>query len=101
MEITAKTDAPTRARTIDNFFIIALLPRRLVGSAVLTVGGKTSSDLGYVTKVDKIGRRLRGENLIRLLREMERTPGCGQCNHGRSTYVELKLADVEKLFGRR
>ena len=36
-----------------------------------------------------------------LLREMERTPGCGQCNHGRPTYVELKLADVEKLFGRR
>ena len=29
------------------------------------------------------------------------TPGCGQCNHGRPTYVELKLADIEKLFGRR
>jgi DNA mismatch repair protein MutL len=36
-----------------------------------------------------------------LLREMERTPGSGQCNQGRPTYVELKLADLEKLFGRR
>jgi hypothetical protein len=32
-----------------------------------------------------------------LLREMERTPGCGQCNHGRPTYVELKLAEVGPL----
>ena len=36
-----------------------------------------------------------------LLREMETTPNSGQCNHGRPTYVELKLADIEKLFGRR
>jgi DNA mismatch repair protein MutL len=47
------------------------------------------------------GRRLFGDEMNALLREMERTPGCGQCNHGRPTYVELKLADVEKLFGRR
>jgi DNA mismatch repair protein MutL len=47
------------------------------------------------------GRRLSGHEMNALLREMERTPGCGQCNHGRPTYVELKLADVEKLFGRR
>ncbi|MGH6834269.1 MAG: DNA mismatch repair endonuclease MutL [Methylocella sp.] len=47
------------------------------------------------------GRRLGGDEMNALLREMERTPGCGQCNHGRPTYVELKLADVEKLFGRR
>ena len=36
-----------------------------------------------------------------LLREMEATPHSGQCNHGRPTYVELKLADIERLFGRR
>jgi DNA mismatch repair protein MutL len=47
------------------------------------------------------GRRLSGEEMNALLREMERTPGSGQCNHGRPTYIELKLADVEKLFGRR
>ena len=49
----------------------------------------------------RAGRRLQPEEMNALLREMERTPGSGQCNHGRPTYVELKLADVERLFGRR
>ena len=47
------------------------------------------------------GRRLRPEEMNALLRDMENTPHSGQCNHGRPTYVELKLADIEKLFGRR
>jgi DNA mismatch repair protein MutL len=47
------------------------------------------------------GRRLTADEMNALLREMERTPHSGQCNHGRPTYVELKLADIEKLFGRR
>ncbi|MGE0613102.1 MAG: DNA mismatch repair endonuclease MutL [Hyphomicrobiales bacterium] len=49
----------------------------------------------------RAGRRLSGPEMDALLREMEATPGSGQCNHGRPTYVELKLADIEKLFGRR
>ncbi len=46
------------------------------------------------------GRRMRAEEMNALLRQMENTPGSGQCNHGRPTYIELKLADIEKLFGR-
>ena len=47
------------------------------------------------------GRPLKPAEMNALLREMEATPGGGQCNHGRPTYVELKLADIERLFGRR
>ncbi len=47
------------------------------------------------------GRALKGDEMNALLREMEQTPGASICNHGRPTYVELKLADIERLFGRR
>ncbi|WP_103332154.1 DNA mismatch repair endonuclease MutL [Pseudotabrizicola formosa] len=47
------------------------------------------------------GRQMRPEEMNALLREMEATPHSGQCNHGRPTYVELKLHDIERLFGRR
>ncbi|MEQ1944156.1 DNA mismatch repair endonuclease MutL [Mesorhizobium sp. VNQ89] len=47
------------------------------------------------------GRLMKAEEMNALLRQMEATPGSGTCNHGRPTYIELKLADIERLFGRR
>ncbi len=47
------------------------------------------------------GRNLKPDEMNALLRDMETTPGSGQCNHGRPTFIELKLADIEKMFGRR
>ncbi len=48
----------------------------------------------------RTGRRMQADEMNALLREMEATPFSGQCNHGRPTYVELKLSDIERLFGR-
>jgi len=49
----------------------------------------------------RAGRRLNADEMNALLRHMETTPHSGQCNHGRPTYVKLRLADIERLFGRR
>jgi DNA mismatch repair protein MutL len=49
----------------------------------------------------RAGRILKPQEMDALLREMEKTPNSNVCNHGRPTYIELKLADIERLFGRR
>jgi DNA mismatch repair protein MutL len=47
------------------------------------------------------GRVLSIVEMNELLRQMENTDFSAQCNHGRPTYIELKIKDIEKLFGRR
>ncbi len=94
---------------------------RLLGSADIAGIVKDIADelaeLGETTAVDerinhvlatmachnsvRSGRKLKPDEMNALLREMEATPNSGQCNHGRPTFVELKLADIERLFGRR
>ena len=66
------------------------------------IGDKVEAVLSRVACHGSVrsGRRMRAEEMNALLREMEATPHSGQCNHGRPTYIELKLADIERLFGR-
>lgn len=49
----------------------------------------------------RAGRVMNISEMNALLRQIENTPFSGQCNHGRPTYIELKLKDIEKLFGRK
>lgn len=86
------------------------------GKALLTDICDELADQGTTTRIaDKLdailsriachgsvrtGRRMQAEEMNALLREMEATPHSGQCNHGRPTYVELKMKDIERLFGR-
>jgi DNA mismatch repair protein MutL len=93
----------------------ALLKESDIGALVRDVAHTLADDdaPALSTRLDRVlatmachssvraGRRLRAEEMNALLREMEDTPGAGQCNHGRPTYIELKLSEIERLFGRR
>ena len=86
---------------------------RLVRDLAAEIAGETGAALGLRERLEAVcatmachgsvraGRRLDPAEMNALLREMEATPFSGQCNHGRPTYVELKLADIERLFARR
>ncbi|MEL7012325.1 MAG: DNA mismatch repair protein MutL, partial [Pseudomonadota bacterium] len=67
-----------------------------------TVRGRIEAILSRIACHGSIrsGRRMSADEMNALLRQMESTPHSGQCNHGRPTYVELKLSDIEKLFDR-
>ena len=67
-----------------------------------SISDKTDAVLSRIACHGSIrsGRRMGAEEMNALLRDMERTPHSGQCNHGRPTYVSLSLKDIERLFGR-
>ena len=83
--------------------VVATLVRDLAEDGAQTLERKLDHRLATIACHHSVraGRTLKPEEMNALLREMEATPGAGQCNHGRPTYVELKLADIERLFGRR
>ena len=95
--------------------IPALLGDSDIKQIIVDLGDDLSSaglPASYLAKVDLIlgniachrsvrsGRILNENEMNQLLREMERTPNSGQCNHGRPTSIRLSLKDIEKLFNR-
>ena len=85
-----------------NALLNDVLDEVLASGESITVQGRIEAILSRVACHGSVrsGRRMRAEEMDALLREMEATPHSGQCNHGRPTYVELKLKDIERLFGR-
>jgi DNA mismatch repair protein MutL len=80
--------------------VVREVPALLGDSDVVAMVKDLADDLACHGAI-RAGRRLNGAEMNAILRQMEVTPHAGQCNHGRPTYVELKLKDIERLFGRR
>ena len=117
-------DLAAAGLVIDGFgagaVVVREVPAVLAGAAVAALLRDIADDLAELEqakslndRLDRVlasvachgavrsGRRLVAEEMNALLREMEATPHSGQCNHGRPTFVELKLTDIERLFARR
>ena len=92
-----RTDATQEMTDVDSFAVLE--PRADAFRQYLRAGDKKQPEVQMVDRAYMLG--LTAPEMSALLREMEATPHSGQCNHGRPTYVELKLADIERLFGRR
>ncbi|MGA9433411.1 MAG: DNA mismatch repair endonuclease MutL [Roseobacter sp.] len=99
----AVREVPAILGTVDaRGMILDILDELADQNATNLVQAKVEAILSRVACHGSIrsGRRMRAEEMNALLREMEATPHSGQCNHGRPTYVELKLTEIERLFGR-
>ena len=102
----------------DGSIVVREVPAALAGGTIAKLVRDVADDLGEESSSTveeranhllatmachhsvRAGRQLKSEEMNALLRQMERTPNSGQCNHGRPTYIELKLGDIERLFGR-
>jgi DNA mismatch repair protein MutL len=99
----AVSEVPSSLAARDTAPLIHDLAASLESSGRMTLEARLDHVLKTIACHHSVrsGRRLKPEEMNALLREMEATPGSGTCNHGRPTYVELKLHDIESLFGRR
>ncbi|MFT4314278.1 MAG: DNA mismatch repair endonuclease MutL [Wolbachia pipientis] len=97
-------EIPAILGTIDiKEMLIEVVDRLTEMEDMLPIEDKVNKMLAAVACYGSIraGRKMKLEEMNELLRRMEETPYAGQCNHGRPTYIEMKLSDIEKLFERR
>jgi DNA mismatch repair protein MutL len=96
-------ETPALLGEVDGARLLADLADALAEEAGRGLGARIDAVLSRMSCHGSVraGRRMRAEEMDALLRAMEAKPYSGQCNHGRPTWIELKLADIERLFGRR